>query len=76
MTAPVQFSLETDPYYAAAVWCYAPVDGACNQWDAPHICQTCLTAGDAHAYAKYLRRQFPGHLFGVRTVGATPKLPR
>jgi hypothetical protein len=71
MTA-VQFSMVTDPAYGFAVWCYAPVDGGCDEWEAPHVCQTCLTAGDAHAYAKHSRTTYHGHLFAVLPVGRTP----
>ncbi len=73
LSAVIQFELPTDPAYAFAVWCYAPTDDL-DGWHAPHVCELCLTAGDAHAYARHLRGTFHGHLFGVLPVGATPRV--
>jgi hypothetical protein len=68
-----QTELTTDNAYRFAVWCYVP-DAELTGWDAPHVCELCLTAADAHHYARHLRGTFHGHLFGVLRVGATPRV--
>jgi hypothetical protein len=47
------------------VWCYVPSPDLLS-WESPYICEEeCPSMADAHERARWLRSQYPGHLFAV-----------